>query len=448
MWAEGDGMVTGTRARMAIGGSAIGLAAVTIMGACLATAPGAALADVPPPPSSMVRKPPPELRDDMTEALRGQLDSILVVATRDAATEKLSGSYEKDTYGLMDGVAAGHDAGRVTKEIGPVPVSMRIPGTTIPGMIIGGLLGSAQREVQELRDALTEELIDAESTPLADDGLALDVFSWLRRVPDLNAKIIGPASPLPEAMDAMLYVNFDGVAIDVQGKEAVITTTAVASLRGLGNNRQLYRTVVHYQDRDSLRNWTANDNRLWHSYVNYARHYLGREVAARVYNRVDLPHTLTPEATDSAKADRKKPLTFVSKSKQPELAWTLEVADAGSPAFGGAGEAARLDESVTWYDVEIYDVDRLVVFEEGVPEPRYTVPMELECGEYRWSVRPSWRVAGTVRYGPWMRFPPPPREPKEGEETPPPPNGLSGRAASEAPAYTQDFPALSIDCRR
>lgn len=426
--------------------------ALTIIAACaLWSAPGAALADVPPPPSSVVQKPPPEFREDMSEELRAQLDSILVVATRDSAGEKLSGSYEKDTYGLMEGVAAGHEAGRITKEVGPVPVSMRIPGTAIPGMIIGGLFGSVQREVQELRDALTEELADAESTPLTDDGLALDTFSWLRRVPDLKAKIVAPTSPLPEAMDAMLYVNFGGVAIDIQGSDAVITTTAIASLRALGNNRQLYRTVVHYQDRDSLRNWTEDDNRLWHTYVNYARHYLGREVAARVYNRVDLPQTLTPEATETAKPDRKNPLTFVSKSKQPELAWTLEVADAaGSPFIGGAG---KLDEAVTWYDVEIYDLNRLVVFEEGVPEPRYTVPMELECGDYRWSVRPSWRVNDTVRYGQWMHFPPPaPEKPKgdeEEEEKPPaPPNGLSGRAASQAPAYTQDFPVLAIACGR
>ena len=231
-----------------------------------------------------------------------------------------------------------------------VPVSMRIPGTAIPGMIIGGLFGSVQREVQELRDALTEELVDAHSTPLTDDGLALDVFSWLRRVPDLKAKIIAPASPLPEATDAMLYVKFGGVGIDVQGRDAVITTTATASLRSLGNNRQLYHTIVRYQDRDSLRNWTEDDNRLWHAYVNYARHYLGRELAARVWNRIDLPHTLAPAETGSIKRDRKNPLHSVSRSRQPELAWTLEIGDlAGGP---WADKAGRLNESTTWYDVE------------------------------------------------------------------------------------------------
>ena len=434
-------MAAGTRPRTGLPRRTPGLA---MMAVCMAGAAGASLADVPPPPSSLVRKPPHEPREDMTEALRAQMDTIVVIATRNPAGEGVSGSYDRDTYGLVGGVAAGHEAGRITKEVGPVPVSMRIPGTAIPGMIIGGLFGGVQHEVQQLRDALTEELVDAENTPLTDDGLALDVFHGLRRMPELNARIGAPTTPVPEDADAILHVNFAGVAIDVQGGDAIITTSAIASLRRFGNNAQVYATIVRYQDRDSLRNWTEDENRLWHTYVNYARHYLGREIAARVYNRIELPQTLTPEATDSVQRDRKHPLNFASRSRQPELAWTLELGDlAGNP---WAAEAGTLDESVTWYDVEIYDRSRLVFFEEGLPEPRYTVPIELECGDYRWSVRPSWRVGGAVRYGHWMRFPPSPEKAEDEEEQPAPPNGLSGRAASQAPAYTQDLPQLSIAC--
>lgn len=438
-------MATGRRART---GQARGPTGLAIIIACVVwAAPDVSLAEMPPPPSSLLRKPAHEPSEDMTEELRAQVDAIVVVATRNPADEAVSGSYEKDTYGLVGGVAAGHEAGRIRKEVGPVPVDFRIPGTAIPGMIIGGLFGGMQGEVQQLRDALTEELVDAESTPLTDDGLAMDVYSRLRRVPELSSKIVGPTTPVPEDTDAVLHVNFGGVSIDIQGGDAVIATTAVASLRRLSDDAQLYRTIVHYRDRDSLRNWTEDDNRLWHTYVNYARHYLGREIAARVYNRIELPQTLTPEATESVRPDRKNPLHFVSKTTQPELAWTLEVADVTGSLL--TGESGKLDESVTWYDVEIYDRDRLVLVEEGVPEPRYTVPMELDCGNYRWSVRPSWRVGGTVRYGRWMRFPPPPEDADEGEEEEEAAqNGLSGRAALEAPAYTQDFPLLTIACGR
>lgn len=438
-------MPTGTRARA---GLARGLIALAIIIACaVGAAPDVSLAGVPPPPSTLLRKPPPEPSEDMTEELRAQVDTIVVVATRNPAGEAVSGSFEKDTFGLIGGAAGGYEVGQIRKEAGPVPVEYRIPGTAIPGAIIGALFGGVQREVQQLRDALTEELVDAKSTPLTDDGLAMDVYSRLRRVLESNSRIVAPTTPVPEDTDAVLHVKFAGVSIDVQGADAVITTTAVASLRRLRDDAQLYRTIVHYRDRDSLRNWTEDDNKLWHTYVNYARHYLGREIAARVYNRVELPHTLTPEATESMRRDGENPLHFVSQTTQPELAWVLEVAGVtGGPLTGGAG---KLDESVTWYDVEIYDSDRLVLLEEGVPEPRYAVPMELECGEYRWSVRPSWRVGGTVRYGRWMRFPPPSEDADEGEgEEQVPQNGLSGRAASQAPAYTQDFPLLTIACGR
>lgn len=438
-------MATGMRARTGLARGRTAPAIIVAAGVVWA-APALSLADVPPPPSSELRKPPPEPSEDMSEELRAQVDTMVVVATRNPADEAVSGSYEKDTYGLVGGVVAGHEAGRVRKQVGPVPVDVRIPGTAIPGVIIGGLLGGMQREIQQLRDALTEELVDAESTPLTDDGLAMDVYSRLRRVSDLNARVVGPSTPASEDTDAALHVNFDGVSVDVQGGDAIIRTTAVASLRRLNDDARLYRTIVHYRDRDSLRNWTEDDNRLWHTYVNYARHYLGREIAARVYSRIELPQTLTPEATDSVRRDRKNPLHFVSKTAHPELAWTLELADAsGNPL---SGESGNLDESVTWYDVEIYDGDRLVLLEEGFPEPRYTVPMELDCGDYRWSVRPSWRVGGTVRYGRWMRFPPP-NDADEGEgQEQAPQNGLSGRAASQAPAYTQDFPSLTVACGR
>ena len=438
-------MTTGIRPRAGLPRAFTGLA----LACCVWAAPAVGFGDIPPPPSSLVRKAPPEPHEDMPEDLRAQMDRIVVIAARDPAEEAVSGSYEKSTYGVVGGAIGGYEVGEIRKEVGPVPVLYRIPGTAIPGAIIGALFGGVQREIQQLRDAMTEELVDAESTPLADDGLAMDVYSRLRRVSGLTSRVIAPTTPVPEGTDAMLHVKFAGVAIDVQGEGAVITTTAVASLRRLADDVSVYRTIVHYSDRDSLRNWTEDDNRLWHSYVNYARHYLGREIAARVYNRVELPHSITPEQTDSVRRDRKKPLHFISETTQPELAWTLKVGDVSGTPFAGA--AGKLDESATSYDVEIYNRDRLVWLEEGVAEPPYTVPMALECGEYRWSVRPSWQVGGTERYGDWMRFPPPAAktgadEDDEARAEPPPPNGLSGREASVAPAYTQDFPALTVTC--
>lgn len=86
-----------------------------------------------------------------------------------------------------------------------------------------------------------------------------------------------------------------------------------------------------------------------------------------------------------------------------------------------------------------------------MPDPSHTLLMELgDCRTYRWSVRPSYRRGGDLRYGEWLRLDPAVDDGDEsGEETEPPKgSGLVGRQASEAPAYTQDFPSLKIECQR
>lgn len=375
----------------------------------------------------------------MSEDIRAAIDRVVVIATRSPAGQKASGSYDKETAGLVGGMAAGSELGRIRTEVGPVPVYIPIPILTIPGAIFGGLSGATRRQIQEFRDALTEELVNADSKTLTDDGLALDVFWAIRRLPGLDSKILAPTAAMPEDTDAVLYVVFDAVGIDVQGKEAVITTSAEASLLRSNDGATLYRQVVHYQDRDTLRNWTDNDNALWRDYVNYARHYLGRAIAAEVFDRVELGHTLTPNATDSAKRSRKDDRLFVSRSPAPTLAWEFTPAASGSTSPW----AAAIDESNTFYDVEIYDANQLVYVEEQVPDPYHSLAMELEpCRSYRWSVRPSWHIDGEIRFGDWMRL---------GEADGPRFEegvGIRGRQASEAPAYSQDFPLLQIECSR
>ena len=63
----------------------------------------------------------------------------------------------------------------------------------------------------------------------------------------------------------------------------MITATVNATMHRHGYDRDVYETTVEYQDRDTLRNWTANDNAAWRNYANFARHYVGREIADRVY---------------------------------------------------------------------------------------------------------------------------------------------------------------------
>lgn len=375
----------------------------------------------------------------MSESLRSSVKKVVVVAGESPPSEEVSGSYEKETAGLVGGMNEGSRLGTVSQEIGGVNVNFPIPILTIPGAIFGGLSGATKREIQEFRDALTEELVNAENKPLTNDGLALDVFRELGKMPGLGTKLIAPTTALPDGHDAILNVSFDDVGIDIQGNDAVLTVSAKATLRRTSDGSEVYETVVRYQDRDTLSNWTENDNALWQDYANFAAHYLSREISAAVFDRTELKHDLRPNKTSTAVPDKKNERQFVSKSANPMLAWELAL-DAENPT---APWIATIGEPDIFYDVEIYTNHRLVYAEKRVAEPSHTVDIELEgCKTYSWSVRPSYHVGGEVKYGEWMRLK------SETDEEPPPGIGIVGRNASIAPAYIQDFPLLKVKCRR
>ncbi len=92
------------------------------------------------------------------------------------------------------------------------------------------------------------------------------------------------------------------------------------------------------------------------------------------------------------------------------------------------------------WDLEVYDAHRPVYTQQGIRNPSHALATPLApCGHYRWSVRPAYEVGDGIRYGAWMR------RPVTGEESPI--DGLSGRDAAAAPAYTQDFAELEISCK-
>jgi len=391
-------------------------------------------------PATTIPQAIPIERDaHMSETLRSSIKKAVVIAGESPPSDEISGSYEKETAGLIGGMNEGSRLGTVSQEIGGVNINFPIPILTIPGAIFGGLSGVTQREIQELRDALTEELANAESKPLTNDGLALDVYQELGKLPGLQAKLFARTTPIPTDTDAVLFVSFDDVGIDVQGNDAILTVSAKATLRRASDGYKLYETIARYQDRDTLSNWTENDNALWRNYANFAAHYLGREISAALFDRIVLKHELQPKKTDTAVPDKKNKQQFVSKSASPTLAWELAL-DAENSSVPWA---STIDESAIFYDVEIYTNHRLVYAEKQVREPSHTVAIELEgCQTYRWSVRPSYHVNSEIRFGNWMRLDP------ETEEDAVTGIGVAGRNASIAPAYVQDFPLLKIKCGR
>jgi hypothetical protein len=377
----------------------------------------------------------------MSESLRSSIKRVVVVPGLSPASNEISGSYEEDTPGLIEGMDSGSRIGTISKEVGGVPISFPIPGMALPGAIFGGITGKYKREVQEFRDALTEVLANAANQPLTNENLALDVFWGIRKVPNLDSKLFAPTTPIPPDTDALLYVSINTVRIDVQDNEAILTISAGATLNRVSDGMDIYKTVIHYQETDKLSNWTSNENALFRDYANFARHYLGRELTDDVFARVSLNHKLTPEETKTVKRIKKNEWQGRTESLSPTLAWNLELL--GGDPYGSWADS--INAADIFYDVEIYDAHELVYAEERIQDSSHTVVVELEaCQTYRWSVRPTYHVGGDIKTGEWMRA-----APVAGTEA-----GIKvlkaiiGRNATEAPAYIQDFPTLEVKCGR
>ena len=381
----------------------------------------------------------PQAYEPMSDEVREAIGN-LVVATTDAATnEAITGTYDEAQAGLVAGADEGRNMGTVTTEVGPVNVRVPIPILQLPGMVYGGLSGAAKKDMQEFRDALVEDIANADSQPLENGSLALDVHRHIWGLPQVDARLFAATNDLPEETDAVLYVGFEDFKMDVQKTQATLILTAKAVIQRHSDGMTLYSRVIEYQDTDTLKNWTANDLALWHDFGNFAAHYLARELAGETFYRALVPSSIEPRASASAKADKKIEHRYVSKTQSPELAWEHVLLDRnpdGTPADPiDAGDIA--------YDLEIYDAHRLVYASRQIPAQSHVVGIELPCQTYRWSVRPTYYRGDSgndVTYGDWMRRAPDEAGALKGR------NGLIGRNASIAPAYTQDFAELDIRC--
>ena len=291
------------------------------------------------------------IRQNMDETVRASIRKVVVLPTPSPypPNKAVTGSYGEETPGLIEGGIKGSEIGGVNTEIGGIPIGIPFPVLRLPGAIIGGISGETKRQLQEFRDRMAEELRDAATHPLSNDALATNVFWGLKRLPSLEPKVLSLSTQVPEDTDAVLYVSLTDLTIDVQGKDAIVTTTANATLRRPSDGRDLYYANVQYQDRDSLENWTQNNSALWKTYSNFARQFIGREITAEVFDRVALTHELKPRATKTVKTVRRNDWQGESKSKSPTLAWSLDLAGGDKHAPW----AEEIDEGAIFYDIFI-----------------------------------------------------------------------------------------------
>ena len=380
----------------------------------------------------------PELRADepaspaaaprMSEGLRASLKHVVVLPGQAPAGQSVTGSYEKDTLGLAGGMQVGSGIGSgVGMDVGGIPVSIPFPILTLPGAIIGGIAGLTAKEVQDFRDDLTKDLARAASQPLSNESLASDVFWGLRRLDGIEPKVLAPEAALPDGTDAVVYVSMRGVTIDAQGNDAVITTGARVTVRRQSDGADIFSHDVSYEDRDELTAWARDDHALWRDYMNFARHYLGREIIAITYGRIELGLDVQPAKSHDVALARRNPWQGTTKSLTPTIAWAF------------AAEAQGDEDTAIAWDLEVYDSHRPVYKITDVEASSHALDVPLEpCKTYRWSVRPVYRLGSETRFGEWMR------NDAGGLAG----NGNVGSKASESPAYTQGFASLAVKCGR
>ena len=368
-----------------------------VTSAVLITASAAALAQgVPPPPSEVAKQaavaagiPAPISDDPMTEHVRATMSKVVLMPGESPTREDIEGDYDKETHGLWGGAVAGATASTTSVQAGPVPIYIPIPMLQIPGMIAGGIAGATQKEIQDFRDALTEDLVEASSQQLINEKIASDVYYEIRTAPNLQADVFARGLEIPEGTDGVLFVSVRDVVIDVEKDEAVITATATATLHRPGDATDVYKTMVSYQDRDELKAWTANNNAVWRDYANFARHYLGREIAAKVFYSAEVAQELAPTRSHDVSVNRKNPWEAESKTASPTLAWDCSMPGSDTdPAW-----VASIDESSVSFDLEIYDLHRPVYTASNIPGTQHTINAPLrDCQTYRWTVRPAFHV--------------------------------------------------------
>ncbi len=380
----------------------------------------------------------PKAYEPMSAEIRSVVESVAILP-RDAATaEAITGTYDRAQPGLVGGADIGRRRAGVSTGVGPVNVHVPVPILQIPSAIFGGLTGAAQEEIQEFRDALTEDIMNADSQPLMNSALALDVHRYVSSLSPVEAQLLSSVDGIPDTTGVALFVGFEDFKMDIDGNRATLILTASAALMRRSDSTVLYSRTMEYQDTDTLENWTKDDLALWHDYANFASHYLARELAGETFFRQLVPLTLTPRSTKSAREHRRVDNRFVSDSPTPELAWEA------APREPAKGEAptATIDAAELAWDIEIYDAHR-IVYSGRAFTPSHVLSYELDpCQTYRWSVRPAHGTGAATGYGDWMRLLSAESAEFKGR------NGLIGREASTAPAYTQDFPELEIKCAK
>jgi hypothetical protein len=337
--------------------------------------------------------------DHMPESIRSTISSVAVQPGETPPVLQVGGDYGSELPSVGDAAAAGaRDGANFTDDMitedprALLFVPIILPLAMIAGSVAGAAGGKIEQEVRKYRDGLTEEMLDESSPVLPSARLAAE----LERFVD-SARGVEVADT-PDA-DASLTITLREIGVETEGKEAEMSATAQLVLQRTDNGETLYTHSISYKERDTLRNWTKNDNALWEQFTANARNYLARKAAAHLFETIAIRHVLRPTGNDSYKI-KKAGLVWNGQARTdtPTLSWDFVLL--GGDDFDGTDIA----DNPARYDLEIYDGSRLVYAARDLDGPRHRVADPLPaCKRLRWSVRPILQVNGKQRAAEWMR---------------------------------------------
>jgi len=344
----------------------------------------------------------------MSEELRASINTVLVRPSDREPVVHVDGDYLKETPGVGEGAAAGAGAGvaatgeMIAEDARAIFVApIVLPFAVVLGSITGAAAAKIQQEIQEFRDELTSEITESSNRPLPAEVLAESLRSRLQNLPNMEATIEAGDDTNSDEVDAFLDVSVTSLTILVEKGDATMTTNVSAALRRSKDKQLLFGRGYSFAQKDSLRNWAADDYAVWAEYLQSAKRNISREISADMFERILLRHVLRPVASESVALVSRGNWNGKTRIQTPTLAWELFLL--GGDSYGEWVD--RIDEDNIFFDLEIYDGATLAYAANGISQTHHEVLSPLDkCKNYTWSVRPIYHVDGKSRAGEWMRY--------------------------------------------
>ncbi len=380
------------------------IAAIIILGTAVITAGCASPFYTGQQPSTLHRP----TSSHMSEEHRAAIKTVLVRPSDREPVVHVDGDYLKETPTVGEGAAAGAGAGfAATGEMiaedarGILIAPIVLPFAIVLGSITGAAAAKIQQEIQEFRDELTSEITASSNRPLPAEMLAESLSSRLQGLQNMEASVKTGDVTNENDVDAFLDVSVTSLTILVEKGDATMTTNVSVALHRAGDNKLMFGRGYSFAQKNSLRNWAAEDYAVWAAYLQSAKRNISREISADMFERILLRHVLRPVASETVAGVSQGDWNGSARTQTPTLAWELFLL--GGDSYGEWVD--RIDADNVLFDLEIYDGATLAYAANDISESQHEVLSPLaKCKDYRWSVRPVYHVDGKSRAGEWMRY--------------------------------------------